>query len=65
MDYPPIYDYPKKWNFAIRILTCHVNGQRYVQKHFFGCVAWKLRQKIKFRPAILRKKIEYWNAQID
>ena len=30
---------PKKMKFAIGILTCHVNGQGYVQKHFFGCVA--------------------------
>ena len=36
--------------FAIAILTGHVAGQGYVQKHFFGRVTWKLKQKIKFRP---------------
>ena len=34
--------------FAIGILTCHVDGQGYVQKHFFGCAAWKLKQKLTF-----------------
>ena len=39
---------------AIEILTCHVDGQGYVEKHFFGCVTRKLKQKIKFLPATLR-----------
>ena len=39
--------------FAIGMLTCHVDGQGYVQKHFFGCVARKLKQKITFLPATL------------
>ena len=29
---------------AIEIPTCHVDGQGYVEKHFFGCVTWKLKQ---------------------
>ena len=41
------------------MLTCHVDGQRYSEKHFFGCVAQKLNQKIKFLPATLRIQIEY------
>ena len=40
--------------FAIGMLTCHVDSQGYVEKHFFGCVAQKLKQIIKFRPATLR-----------
>ena len=40
--------------FAIGIMTCHVDGREYVEKHFFGCVASKLKQKIKFQPATLR-----------
>ena len=40
--------------FAIGMLTCHVDSQGYVEKHFFGCVAQKLKQKIKFRRATLR-----------
>ena len=44
----------EKMKFATGILTCHVDSQGYVQKHFFGCVAWKLKQKIKVRPVILR-----------
>ena len=36
------------------MLTCHVDGQGYVEKHFLCCVALKFKQKIKFRPAILR-----------
>ena len=40
--------------FAIGMLTCHVDGKRYVEKRFFSCVARKLKQKIKFRPATLR-----------
>ena len=51
--------------FAIGILTCHVDGQGYVQNHFFVCAAWKLKQKIKFRPAKLKTLIEYWNVSID
>ena len=43
----------KKMKFAIGMLTCHVDGQGYVEKHFLGCVAWMLKQKIKFRPAVL------------
>ena len=31
--------HPKTKKFAIGILTCHVDGQGYVQNHFFGCVA--------------------------
>ena len=38
----------KKMKFAIGMLTCHVDGQGYVEKHFFGNVAQKLKQKIKF-----------------
>ena len=44
----------KKMKFAIGMLTYHVVGQGYVEKHFFGCVARKLKQKIKFLPATLR-----------
>ena len=44
----------KEMKFAIGMLTCHVDNQGYVEKHFFGCVAQKLKQKIKFRPATLR-----------
>ena len=40
--------------FAIGMLTCHVDGQGYVEKHFLGCVALKLKQKTKFLPAALR-----------
>ena len=40
--------------FAIGMLTCHVDGQGYVEKHFFGCVARKLKQKTKFLLATLR-----------
>ena len=40
--------------FAIGMLTCHVDGQGYVEKHFFGCVARKLKQEIKFLTATLR-----------
>ena len=36
------------------MLTCHVDGQGYVEKHFSGCVALSLKQKIKFLPATLR-----------
>ena len=39
---------------AIGMLTCHVDGQGYVEKDFFGCVARKLKQKIKFLPVTLR-----------
>ena len=39
--------------FAIGMLACHVDGQGYVEKHFFGCVAQTLKQKIKFWPATL------------
>ena len=42
-----------KKKFAIGMLTCHVDGQGYVEKHFFGCVARKLKQKINFLPASL------------
>ena len=41
--------------FAIGMLTCHVDGQGYVEKHFFGCVARKFKQKIKFLAATLRR----------
>ena len=44
----------KKMKLAIEILTCHVDDQGYVEKHFFGCVAQKLKHKIKFLPATLR-----------
>ena len=44
----------KKMKFAIGMLTCHVDGQGCVEKYFFSCVAQKLKQKIKFLPAILR-----------
>ena len=44
----------KKMKFAIGMLTYHVVGQGYVEKHFFGCVARKLKQKIKFLLATLR-----------
>ena len=44
----------KKMKLAIGILTCHVDDQGYVEKHFFGCVAQKLKHKIKFLPATLR-----------
>ena len=44
----------KKMKFAIGMLTCHVDGQGYVEKHVFGCVARKLKQKLKFLPATLR-----------
>ena len=44
----------QKMKLAIEILTCHVDGQGYVEKHFFGCVARKSKQKIKFLPATLR-----------
>ena len=40
--------------FAIEILTCHVDGQGYIEKYFFGCVARKLKKKIKLLPATLR-----------
>ena len=40
--------------FAKGMLTCHVDGQGYVEKHVFGRVARKLKQKIRFRPAALR-----------
>ena len=40
--------------FAIEMPTCQVDGQGYVEKHFFGCAAQKLKQKTKFRPATLR-----------
>ena len=32
--------------FTIGMLTCHVNGQGYAEKHFFGCVAQKLNKKL-------------------
>ena len=41
-------------NFALGMLTCYVDGKEYVEKRFFGCVARKLEQKTKFRPAALR-----------
>ena len=46
----------KKQNMklTIEILTCHVDGQGYVEKHFFSCVTRKLKQKIKFLPATVR-----------
>ena len=44
----------KEMKFAIGMVTCHVDSQGCVEKHFFGCVAQKLKQKIKFRPATLR-----------
>ena len=44
----------KKMKFARGMLTCHVDGKGYVEKRFLGCVARKLKQKIKFRPATLR-----------
>ena len=47
---------------TIGMLTCYVDGQGYFEKHFFGCVAQKLKQKIKFRSATLRILIEYWNV---
>ena len=40
--------------FAIGMLICHVDGKGYVEKHFFGYAARKLKQKIKFPPATLR-----------
>ena len=36
------------------MLSCHVDGQGYVEKDFSGCVTRKLKQKIKFVPATLR-----------
>ena len=36
------------------MLTCHVDGQGYVEKHIFGYIALKLKQKIKFLPATRR-----------
>ena len=39
--------------------TSRVDGQGYVEKHFFGCVTRKLKQKIKLLPATLRISIEY------
>ena len=45
--------------FARGMLTCHVDGKGYVEKRFLGCVARKLKQKIKFRPATLRIQIKY------
>ena len=44
----------QKIRLGIEILTCHVDVQGYVEKHFFGCVTRKLKQKIKFLPATLR-----------
>ena len=44
----------QKMKFAIAMLTCHVYGQGYVEKHVFGCVSRKLKQKMKFLPATLR-----------
>ena len=44
----------QKMKFVIGMLTCHVDGQGYVEKHFFGCVARKLKQKTKFLLATLR-----------
>ena len=44
----------KKKKFAREILTCHVDGQGYFEKHFFGCVPRNLKQKIKFLPTALR-----------
>ena len=38
----------KKMKFAIGMLTCHVDRKRYVEKHFSGCVAQKLKQKSNF-----------------
>ena len=49
----------KKMNFALGMLTCHADGKEYVEKRFFGCVARKLEQKTKFRPATLRIQIKY------
>ena len=43
-----------KNEIALGMLTSHVDGKGYVEKRFFGCVAQKLKQKIKFRPATLR-----------
>ena len=34
----------QKMKLAIEIPTCHVDGQGYVEKHFFGCVTRKLKQ---------------------
>ena len=36
------------------MLTWYVDSQGCVEKNFYGYVAWKLKQKIKFRPATLR-----------
>ena len=41
-------------NFALGMLTCHVDDKEHVEKRFFGYVARKLKQKTKFRPATLR-----------
>ena len=38
----------QKMKFAIGMLTSHVYGQGYVEKHFFSCVAQKLKQKLNF-----------------
>ena len=35
----------KKRKLAIGMLTCYVDGQGYVEKHFFGCASRKLKQK--------------------
>ena len=40
--------------FAMGMLTCYVDGQGHVEKHFFGCASRKLKQKKKFRPDTLR-----------
>ena len=42
--------------FAIDMLICHVDGQGYVEKYFFGCVARKFKQEIKFLPVPIYAK---------
>ena len=44
----------QKKKIVIGMLTCHVNGPGYVEKHVFGCVVRKLKQKRKFLPATMR-----------
>ena len=38
-DKRKIENHQKKKKFAIEMLTCHVDGLGYVEKHFFGCVS--------------------------
>ena len=51
-----ILEWQKKNRKATKNEICNRNADRqgYVEKHFSGCVARKLKQKIKFLPATLR-----------